>query len=456
METQLTTTASTNPQPSFKLTKPQRKAIQAALMSIDKCEPLVIGGYAGTGKTTLIKVLLDTYSEEHPGSVVALSAYTHKACGVLSVKVGREVQTLSSLLKYRPQLVDEDTGKLEYLPSIIKESQQFRMLIVDECSMVPKPMLSSLLQLGKPIIFTGDPLQLPPINEKKPPVFDTIPNKVILSEVLRYDGELLNAATYVRENISSKTVILDVVEQLAKSYTVTAKDKDFMMSYIDTLKDGYSPESQIIAYTNKSNWKLNTEIRKYLYGKRSNQFPLEGEWIIVDSNSYDHDPDLALNDWFSYYDYNHGGKLLWECSNTYIPSLIAYNSQILYLDKVQPRLVFHGYDIPHLECSTEDGKTLRKLTNDGQSNLDKVLEQIKPTKDCEDKRPKWSQYHAMVGSFHQFRPIHACTIHKAQGSEWKHVWINVKDILRNKDILDRNKMFYTALTRASESVTILI
>ena len=146
-----------------------------------------IFGYAGTGKTTIIRSLL----EDFPKLNCCFGAYTGKAALVMQ-KQGLPARTVHSLI-YRPVLPSKK--KCDELLAKIKEEQDSKvknrlyaelneaqkvsfelrsrdesalalcnLLVLDECSMVNQEMLEDLLSFKVPIIALGDPGQLPPIS----------------------------------------------------------------------------------------------------------------------------------------------------------------------------------------------------------------------------------------------------------------------------------------------------
>ena len=116
----------------------------------------VIAGFAGTGKSTLIKFIiaaLNLCPED-----VCYVAYTGKAAQVLKNKGCPNVMTAHKLL-YEAKPMPNGTYKFEPKLSI----GDFKIVVVDEISMLPKVMWDRLLTHNVYIIACGDPFQLPPI-----------------------------------------------------------------------------------------------------------------------------------------------------------------------------------------------------------------------------------------------------------------------------------------------------
>tara|TARA_A100001037_G_scaffold63293_1_gene55318 strand:+ start:26031 stop:27203 length:1173 start_codon:yes stop_codon:yes gene_type:complete len=126
---------------------------------------LTLGGYAGTGKTTLMSYLYNKFNR----STIAYCAYTGKAASVLREKLNKQdasidmncsVSTIHSLI-YKPKL--DAHGRVVGWNK--KSNIDADLVVVDEASMLGKSVHDDLLSYGVPILYVGDHGQLPPINE---------------------------------------------------------------------------------------------------------------------------------------------------------------------------------------------------------------------------------------------------------------------------------------------------
>ena len=142
-------------------------AIGAWLKAYNKGGPqyITLGGYAGTGKTTLIAALRKVLTANMPATKVGFAAFTGKAALVLKRKLvedkilrpGDSISTLHSLMYY------SETGKGDVLKWRKRDLLKVDMIIVDEASMVSEDIWNDLLSFGKPVLAVGDHGQLPPI-----------------------------------------------------------------------------------------------------------------------------------------------------------------------------------------------------------------------------------------------------------------------------------------------------
>jgi len=130
----------------------QRQAIEESLRQ----KILIITGGPGTGKTTLIRAIVELY--EQWGRRVLLAAPTGRAAKRLSEATGREARTIHRLLEYNPR--EEGFRRHERNPL------NGEVLIIDEFSMVDVLLMEALIRaipLGMRLILVGDSDQLPSV-----------------------------------------------------------------------------------------------------------------------------------------------------------------------------------------------------------------------------------------------------------------------------------------------------
>jgi exodeoxyribonuclease-5 len=133
------------------LTEEQRSIRASLLKGLGRDQVQTLGGFAGTGKTTLLVAL----AERLPG--FAPCAFTGKAAHVLRQK-GVSASTIHSLI-YRPM---EDGSGIRWVKKEPYEIHDTGFL-VDEASMIGRDLHEDLLSYGLPIVFVGDHGQLPPV-----------------------------------------------------------------------------------------------------------------------------------------------------------------------------------------------------------------------------------------------------------------------------------------------------
>jgi len=222
----------------MKLAPEQEKARDAILAWADGSEQaFVLGGYAGTGKTTMLREIFRALGSDR----VSCHTPTGKAAAVLTEKLGSdlgggEVGTIHSLL-YTPdppnpqrvrdlqkalEVTEDPRMAAEIQAAIdaeqkridqndirwIEKGEERDIVIVDEASMVSPRMEADLRQCASRILFVGDPFQLPPVDpmaERRGEVLDFFERNrpdAVLTEIHRQAGEsaVLAMATAIRND----------------------------------------------------------------------------------------------------------------------------------------------------------------------------------------------------------------------------------------------------------------
>lgn len=174
---------------TIELTIDQQRAVDGALSCLRGRNRKLfrIAGYAGTGKTTLVRAIL------HEAPLGAVCAFTGKAASVLRSKGLEDAQTIHRTI-YRYDKVLENfvlKQKNEILDAGI------RYFLLDEASMVATQEYKDLASFGLPIIAVGDPGQLEPIGDDPRLMHNA---DITLTEIHRQDADsgIIQYATHVR------------------------------------------------------------------------------------------------------------------------------------------------------------------------------------------------------------------------------------------------------------------
>lgn len=143
-------------------------AAHDAVLAWFKAKPkqiLTLGGYAGSGKTTLMGAVANTLRKERPGLSIGFICFTGKASTVLKAKLTRAGALRGDYCGTIHGLIYEP--KKDLLGRVVgwtrKGHLNEQLLILDEASMVDEQTLKDLSAFGKPILAVGDHGQLPPV-----------------------------------------------------------------------------------------------------------------------------------------------------------------------------------------------------------------------------------------------------------------------------------------------------
>jgi len=161
---------------------------------------LTLGGYAGTGKTTLIAYLRQALAQFDAEATVGFCAYTGKATRVLQEKLherramrrGDSVSTIHSLI----YTTEEAAGGVPRW--VRKEALERSLIVVDEASMVDEAIWQDLLSFKIPILAVGDHGQLPPVGSE----FNLMATPQLrLEQIFRQEegSPIIEVATLARE-----------------------------------------------------------------------------------------------------------------------------------------------------------------------------------------------------------------------------------------------------------------
>ncbi len=433
----------------------------------------IISGNAGTGKTTIIRAILDNIERVHGvGTSFRLLAPTGKAAERIKVQTGKSSLTIHSLLAQSGWINDNFTLKR----SGGRKFQDVNTIIVDECSMIDLNLFATLLRAinwnsVQRLILIGDPNQLPPIGRGK--IFvDTIkwlnanyPDNVgTLTDNVR---QMVNRVTGNGCGILELADIF-IQEKQQATYTESLKvdkekifeqiqlngngdiDKDLAVYFWETQADlekslldvinkdlGILQKSwQDVMKENPENIQIISPYRGEFYGTGSinllmqKNFKSYGFRKLLDGIGYSDKVIQIINRPKSNaayaYDYNTRQAVRAE----------IYNGEI-------------GCVIPH---SFDKGKRINRL-----EHFQVIF--------CGKTRQGFSySYGKNLGYFNKktipeqkvldnLELAYAISVHKSQGSEFDYVYIILPQ--RDSHLLSM-ELLYTALTRAQKKVTVFL
>ena len=184
------------------LTQKQENGLKIALERYRLGEKYTcISGYAGTGKSTLIKFIIAAMNLKE--DEVRYVAYTGKAANVLKNKGCHGATTAHKLLYYARLMPN---GKYLFKPKTKGEmmAEGIKVVVVDEISMLPKSIWDLLCSHNFYILACGDPEQLPPV----PDGSGEDPNNhildephIFLDEIMRQaqESEIIRLSMHIRE-----------------------------------------------------------------------------------------------------------------------------------------------------------------------------------------------------------------------------------------------------------------
>lgn len=259
-----------------------KKARQWLSGTLNRSKPIfTIGGYAGTGKTTLLGALAADLCRDRK---IAFCSFTGKAASVLEKSLSANgvspayCGTIHRLM-YRP-VIDPRGNVIGWATA---EALDYDLIVVDEASMVSPAILEDMQGFGIPILAVGDHGQLPPVGEDSTNLLDDLDarleqvrrqamdNPVIaLSVVIREGGDW---RTFVKNSTDPKLVYLDQME--AVPYVM-----DEFKGFVDR---PMSDDPLVLCATNRTRGLLNKAARS---GLATEECLVESERVVCLKNAY--------------------------------------------------------------------------------------------------------------------------------------------------------------------------
>jgi len=418
----------------------------------------VLKGYAGTGKTTMLSSLVKTFAIFKFRSV--LLAPTGRAAKVLSSYTGQNAYTIHKSI-YRQQSSTDGMGRFVLNKNLFKDT----FFIVDEASMVPNSNAeSSIFGSGRlledlieyvysgsncRLILVGDTAQLPPVGLDVSPAlsaneldsYDRIVFEYELKDVVRQDqnsGILFNA-TLIRNMITSEYFSPGYFHLECKPFDDIRRIGG--ADLIEEISTCYARfglfETIVVTRSNKRANKFNEGIRSTILYKEADISV--GDLMMVVKNNYFW---LEANEKIDF------------IANGDIAEIVSiYKYEQLYgfrFADVCLRLI----DYPDIEIDCKiilDTITIESASLTSEQNrklYDAVSEDYS---DIRSKKKRWEKirenpyFNAIQVKF-----AYAVTCHKAQGGQWKAVFVDQGYVTEEMLNIEFLRWLYTAFTRPTE------
>ena len=389
----------------------------------------VLSGRAGTGKTTLVKNILDDIVP--PRESVHMMTFTGKASSILAEKIESKdkhapknmrfkVSTIHSFM-YKPKMKWDANLKINRIDGWEFNNEchvGIDLIIIDESSMIGSDIFTDLMRIPKPKLFIGDNWQLPPIETTRDykSIFEVQLDHE-LDEIVRQlkDNPIIELSKHAYE----RGQLIPTDQKIGESIFSFSYDKG--KKYLDRIKfDLKTNQYNILCGLNKTRVDLNKYVRSL--NEMGDDMLYSGEKLINIQNT-----QLAMN-----------GEQFYTVSA--FPSS-HFNSRFYstVLMKEDNKNSFKTYFPINL---------LDQANSDSVQTFLSTFNKSKP----KDKRD--------VANFIDFKNQmtymqygYAISVHKAQGSEWERV-IFVNEAF-GWDFDTRRRWLYTAVTRAKDKLMIL-
>ncbi len=446
----------------YQPTEEQEKAIECIEDFLFKPENdtlLLLKGYAGTGKTTLIGAVVRTLSEMRAGYV--LMASTGRAAKVFSRYSGFSAYTIHKKI-YRQKSFSNDLDNFSLNDNLHKNT----LFIVDEASMISNDgltgasfgsgrLLDDLIEYvyagqGCRLLIIGDDAQLPPVGEDESPALSAEVlrgyglgvTECILTEVIRYSGRngILSNATMLRERMAADD-IYDLPVLTLKGYEDISSIPGSEL--IEAINSSYNEvgmdETMVICRSNKRAYLYNKGIRNTILYREEELST--GDILMIAKNNYHWTADCKEMDFIA----NGDIAVVRRVRRTQEMYGFRFADVVLSFPdhndiEFELKILLDTLHSDYPSLSKEDSDRLFNAVMEDYSDITNKKERMKKLK--ED-----SFYNAL-----QVKYAYAVTCHKAQGGQWKRIFIDQGYITEDTFTPDYYRWLYTALTRASEKL----
>lgn len=432
------------PQDIFTPTEEQQLAVDNIINWFRNPKPqfYVLKGYAGTGKTYLMTYLATSGLADPQGSPCTLikpseicfTAPTNKAVKVLRNYLNNaglqecSTRTTYSLLGLSLQA----NGEVKEItrPEEPVNLSCYKLIVVDEASMVNRFLMDAIKDAvadwNVPFLFMGDPAQLPPVGEISTPVWK-IENQSTLVTVMRYGDAMLDLATAIRSVVDHPCPSVKIVTAPPVYRLGTAAWFEAILENIELLKSG---DAKIISWRNVTVDKYNLFVRANIFGReeaRANVW-LPDDKIVATAHLKNLDDETFMKT---------------DEEATILQVVLGHH----------PR--YNEFEIWNLLVEDENGKkvTIRTLTPSGQFALNNRLNELSMEAKS-GKKYKWREFWALKEAFNEVRHSYAITSHRSQGSSYIKTFVDLEDIMLNRNRQEAFRSLYVSCTRQRQEIYI--
>ena len=441
------------------------RALGAFLVSRDAQKAFILKGYAGTGKTSVISALVRAMQALKQPCV--LLAPTGRAAKVLSRYSGEQAYTIHKKIYRQNQLGMEAFSLCDNL-------HRNTLFIVDEASMLSGNrdnttfgsgcLLDDLVKYvysgsNCSLLLLGDDAQLPPVGSLSSPALDEAfmasyglhVSGFGLQEVARQalDSGILSEATRLRQEIQNSKFKI-------QNLSIQPNGRDIIKvpgeEVIDTLEQSWrtvgAEETLIIARSNKMTNLYNQGVRARILWKEDDLS--NGDRLMVSKNNYFWAEEYKDLEFLA------NGDMLEITRLTNRHEMYGF-----HFAKAALRSVDYNWEIEALvwldTLTTDSPEANYALQKELFARIAEDFPEIKNKKELVKRIYESPYYNAL-----QVRFAYCVTCHKAQGGQWKHVYIDTagigEDEQRMADESERReylRWLYTALTRSTEKIYLL-
>ena len=440
----------------------------------------VLTGAAGTGKTFTLQHLIEQLTTVGKLSgvnwSVLLTATTNKAAKVLSDSTNMKATTIYKALGITVVNKDDNSGEKTIRQKYEPYFEPYTLLVVDEASMFGTELLKYIFKVEQDhpklfVLFVGDKYQLLPVNDDCLIFNGKIPTYDLTTIHRQTDGSpIVDAATEWRQFVSGVRAELPTLRTMLDkrgSGVHVLPPNEFYRKLCEVydmadLLCGYEG-IKILSYTNKKVQKYNNFIRKQLLGDDALRTPFSvGETVVAKEpiherieGTWDYEMIFHTEDSFPILEMRGPTK---DRNGVEVFNVVTERPKInhegeseMVLVELKAPVTAEAYAAHRTRMRVDALQAMAvrdQLDRSGASPHDVAkAEKL--------RKVGWAKFFGAEQEYAQINPIYSSTVHKAQGSTYEDVFVDYMDMKQNRNLEERARLVYTALTRAKNNVYVL-
>lgn len=386
-----------------------------------------ISGGAGTGKSFFISKVADDILKHRGNSRltnVAITATTNKAAAVLADAMPHRRGDIGTIYTFMNLRVSQNfnDGTQKIIPTRNWVVHHCTLIIVDESSMINQK-LWEYIDMGTTsdckVLFVGDKNQLAPVKESLSPVYAQNMSESLLIKPVRNAEQpaLMELCDQAKETVlTGKFTRIKEVPGV-----IDFVDGNQMKGILEREYHQEDAKKRVLSYTNKRVLEYNSFIREL----RGYTKPFEEGEVVTNNQS----AELVTKE-------------------------RLYTDQMVRIDSIDEEYfdgqIVPGHDIPMMRLTVSDVSSGAEYqVNVFQDFVDRanVLKHYSGMK-------KWDRYFKVRDNYPDLRSVAASTTHKAQGSTYDSVIVDLADIGKSTNKEQTARMQYVALSRPKQRLYI--
>ncbi len=466
-------------------------------------------GVAGSGKTTLIMEIVDYLQNQIKFSIFCC-APTHQAVNILKSKSNNlniTFKTIHSFLNISNDISLNDGDIIFEIPKELKKIFSINgnyFIIIDECSMIKKDLVEYLFKSIKKemldsyiedknilkkkikILFLGDLAQLPPVNEQVNKLLEEKTNSHYLTKIVRTSNiNIHKLSNFIRQWIntdSNKLSVKEIYQFKGNGVCFYNNDNNTVLTkWFKKLSRIISEKKNtfiLLGWTNKICEYYNSIIRNYIFKDMTLKKIMKNEYIIFKDNyvcvideptifntseqvivldieeSKFNNKDIYLKYSLLFSNNIILKKFLSEIESCEFDVLQLKVEKIFQNDEMNNTgiiLIIHDNSKKKIEIYKD--KIKKKI----QNLISKHYYNVYDEDNIKIIKSLWSlMYELSILPFANITYGYCMTVHKSQASTFGYVFVDLTNIFLNLNNNEAKRCLYTAITRTSDEINIII